>query len=589
MSFPPSSRRSFLLQAFRGSAALALGPSLAHCTSEETDTPPSTGSHAMAATSQLPVRRSWHALSKDERGVFQRGIELLTNETIGGKEFANAYQRLAYIHLHSCPHSNWYLLPWHRAFLAVFEVEMRRVLQHANVPGAASFAVPYWDWTNHPQIPEEFWDTTLDPVVLHKGFPSHAQKRWVPRELKLDTGKRGPVGPEALERVLSTVDFYNFASFPSHGLRGLDDRHGMGLLETLPHNYVHSLLGGVMMGNLSPLDPLFWLHHGNIDRWWNLWMARRHQEQEPLLPYTPTPEPTDGGASAGWSMTTVLLAANIEGSYAEYWLKTALPFRSSEPEDGVSSPDEPPFRALVSDMIDGRNVVLVRGEERLTMGCSYDSEESLVADGGVGSPSSTTGQPQPTGVASASLKGPRRQVRQARSGLVRQGLAPDSFLLAVPEDEWRPLEAFARTGASTTWTLHFDGLPVPDDAQLCHALEVLVEVPESPWESSGSVWTPLTKTSFVVHAPTGAHGGHGREGSCTTVPLAIDGTKVLDRWMRQGAGVFPVRVRYQCKEGLSSPLAWSSFRRTLPRLLAGDPHGDGPLSALRLSLLLAVE
>lgn len=29
-------------------------------------------------------------------------------------------------------------------------------------------------------------------------------------------------------------------------------------------------------GNCAPLDPIFWLHHANIDRLWNVWMAAGH-------------------------------------------------------------------------------------------------------------------------------------------------------------------------------------------------------------------------------------------------------------------------------------------------------------------------
>jgi tyrosinase len=46
-----------------------------------------------------------------------------------------------------------------------------------------------------------------------------------------------------------------------------------GLLEMQPHNLIHGYVGGVMAQFFSPRDPIFWLHHANIDRLWAAWSA----------------------------------------------------------------------------------------------------------------------------------------------------------------------------------------------------------------------------------------------------------------------------------------------------------------------------
>ena len=57
-----------------------------------------------------------------------------------------------------------------------------------------------------------------------------------------------------------------------------------GALEQTPHNDIHVALvganpvgqcqGGFMIDpNCAALDPIFWLHHANIDRLWNVWLA----------------------------------------------------------------------------------------------------------------------------------------------------------------------------------------------------------------------------------------------------------------------------------------------------------------------------
>jgi len=47
-----------------------------------------------------------------------------------------------------------------------------------------------------------------------------------------------------------------------------------GSLEQNPHNLIHGVVGGDMGGFQSPLDPLFWIHHCNIDRLWEVWLAQ---------------------------------------------------------------------------------------------------------------------------------------------------------------------------------------------------------------------------------------------------------------------------------------------------------------------------
>ncbi len=54
-------------------------------------------------------------------------------------------------------------------------------------------------------------------------------------------------------------------------------------LEREPHNTGHVVVGipasgtsGHIGDGLSPLDPLFWLHHCNVDRLWALWQIAGH-------------------------------------------------------------------------------------------------------------------------------------------------------------------------------------------------------------------------------------------------------------------------------------------------------------------------
>jgi tyrosinase len=57
------------------------------------------------------------------------------------------------------------------------------------------------------------------------------------------------------------------------------------ILEAHPHNKTHNYIGGVnyvgwkdygwMADNLSPVDPVFFLHHSNMDRLWDVWSRKQ--------------------------------------------------------------------------------------------------------------------------------------------------------------------------------------------------------------------------------------------------------------------------------------------------------------------------
>ena len=49
------------------------------------------------------------------------------------------------------------------------------------------------------------------------------------------------------------------------------------------HNFVHSWIGGIMNDlRFSPTDPLFWLHHTEIDRRWHEWQ-KKNPDEDPYL------------------------------------------------------------------------------------------------------------------------------------------------------------------------------------------------------------------------------------------------------------------------------------------------------------------
>ena len=173
--------------------------------------------------------------------------------------------RFADIHGSFCPHGNWYFLPWHRAYIATFERLCREL------SGKPDFALPYWDWTADRQFPAAFAAGNGAANPLNDVRPG------VARGFRLADDM---VGPQVMSRILNSPDFEAFGSTRPSGQNGIgrqwQQREGSRTeLEFNPHDGVHQAIGGTMaIVNQSSRDPIFYLHHSNVDRLWTAWNRR---------------------------------------------------------------------------------------------------------------------------------------------------------------------------------------------------------------------------------------------------------------------------------------------------------------------------
>lgn len=217
-----------------------------------------------------------------------------------------------------CQHSNWLFLPWHRGYLLAFE----RIVRSAVVAlgGPESWALPYWNYNRDPlsgqirrRIPPCFLERTLpdgddNPLFLHASRPIARNGLGPGGELVLRTGIDGR--PDAIsDRIaLSEPDFLGLDPRASSGFAGLNS--GSGLLEQSPHNAVHISIGGdrnpvglMSQTSTAGLDPVFWLHHANIDRLWEVWLKAdpAHANPQPNPDYATRTAPKDD-----WARGTIL-------------------------------------------------------------------------------------------------------------------------------------------------------------------------------------------------------------------------------------------------------------------------------------------
>ena len=103
-----------------------------------------------------------------------------------------------------------------------------------------------------------------------------------------------------LDMVMSGLQPTQFSQFnsqetPSHNTQPVKGQV-FGILEGNPHNKVHNNIGrrdkdipplpfyGFMANNLSPVDPVFFLHHSNMDHLWDVWTRKQQHCHLPTLP-----------------------------------------------------------------------------------------------------------------------------------------------------------------------------------------------------------------------------------------------------------------------------------------------------------------
>jgi len=194
-----------------------------------------------------------------------------------------------------CQHGSWYFLPWHRGYLLAFEKVVRAAM--ATLPGApANWMLPYWNYfkPGQNQLPAEF---------ASKSWPDGANDNPLFEAARYGPNDDGKVfvdftGPYAVEEGTAFKDlaFIGGADGGSPGFGGPEtDRftHGGGThggLEHQPHDMVHVNVGGINKVGLmtdpdtAGLDPVFWLHHANVDRLWEVWKSVPDVQGDPKSP-----------------------------------------------------------------------------------------------------------------------------------------------------------------------------------------------------------------------------------------------------------------------------------------------------------------
>ena len=151
---------------------------------------------------------------------------------------------------HQCHKDETLFFLWHRAYVSAVERLMQDAIHDA------SFRIPYWDWYSDPSLPEIFRSEFLDSQHSKKNV-LYVKDRNSPPDTNVNGGD-----PVWIPQVITDFTNHNFAAFQDQ-------------LNQNEHGDIHVFVGTqTNMGRISfaARDPIFYLHHANIDRLLMVWL-----------------------------------------------------------------------------------------------------------------------------------------------------------------------------------------------------------------------------------------------------------------------------------------------------------------------------
>ncbi len=239
----------------------------------------------------LPRKSVWD-LDSVEITRLQKAYQAMRDLSVSSPNDPRGWMQQASVHCFNCSggydpsnveiHGGWWFLPWHRCYLHVHERILGKLI---NDP---TFRLAYWDWDTYPTR------ALVPPPFMAQGPLWDSWRGAGPADVI-------PVGitdPQSMSVVMGT---HGTAAFmggdPSQGLAGA--------MESSPHGPVHiwtgeanpgvspepsgcfwpttpggtpvdqsQTVGCLDMGVLATAaqDPVFFAHHTNIDRLWDVWL-----------------------------------------------------------------------------------------------------------------------------------------------------------------------------------------------------------------------------------------------------------------------------------------------------------------------------
>jgi len=255
------------------------------------------------------IRREWRTLTANDKAAWTSAVKCLgtlnhrrLSFDVQGRIVPGAhslYDDFSYAHnaMSKGAHDNAYFLPWHRWFLYIFDSTLRDGCGYSG-------PTPYWDWsrdsadllsspifetdpahglghsgdcTSAPSSDCVVQDGAFAPANSHFSL-SYPVRHNLRRNLTLITGWFEHEHPA--NETISLANIRNITE------RTTGDFFRFQFAMTQMHNHLHNFVGGDLAGTCpkaipedkceegyTPNEPLFWLHHAQLDRLWSNWQS----------------------------------------------------------------------------------------------------------------------------------------------------------------------------------------------------------------------------------------------------------------------------------------------------------------------------
>lgn len=241
----------------------------------------------------MRIRKNAAFLSDDEWARYCNAIVTLKH-TFPGRSDVSIYDQFVAIHvcvwglrfstagpaaLTDGAHGGPAFLPWHREYLRRYEEALASV--------DPTVSLPYWNWGLgwDAETTDLFQDDRMGPRggIVTSGYFAGAATAQNPlgwsihpdlvrfgAALRRD-GASGVNSLPSAEAVSEALEKPAFSSFRP----ALESGAGLGAGHANMHNGIHGWMSGDMAAMSSPNDPIFFMHHAQIDRLWAIWQ-RKH-------------------------------------------------------------------------------------------------------------------------------------------------------------------------------------------------------------------------------------------------------------------------------------------------------------------------
>ncbi|KAF4637011.1 hypothetical protein G7Y89_g1074 [Cudoniella acicularis] len=252
-----------------------------------------TGDEVKTSCSQPSIRREWRSLSRAEKKNYINAVKCLGRTPSRLTPNGTLYDDFPWAHaqVSGGTHGSAAFYPWHRYFIHVYEKSLKEDCEYNG-------NLPYWDWTldwekitkapvwdsengfggdgnstgeivlGHGRCVVDgpfagqtalFYGTRYDPHCLSRGFGDGINDKGV--------FSGAGVRPEVVEKIMRQPDYEKFFLAVENG----------------PHSTIPNGVRGDFFSFTAPYDPVFFLHHAQLDRLWWLWQQKLPRER--LLAY----------------------------------------------------------------------------------------------------------------------------------------------------------------------------------------------------------------------------------------------------------------------------------------------------------------